>query len=63
MYQFFEAQEYKLRDRLVYLENRIPKTLSSSELEEIRMLRLKLDFLKDLSLKLYEFVVDYPEIR
>lgn len=58
LYQFFDAQEIKLKNRLIALE-RVPlDRLDIETLHEIETIKIKLEYLQKLYSQLVEFIID-----
>ena len=58
LYQFFDAQEIKLKNRLIALE-RVPlDRIDIETLHEIETIKIKLEYLRKLYSQLVEFIID-----
>lgn len=58
LYQFFDAQEIKLKNRLIALE-RVPlDRIDIDTLHEIETIKIKLEYLQKLYSQLVEFIID-----
>lgn len=58
LYQFFDAQEIKLKNRLIALQSIPVDKMSKEDLEELLEVKIKLSYLKNIYCNLTEFLID-----
>lgn len=58
LYQFFDAQEIKLKNRLIALQSIPLDKISKEDLQELLEVKIKLSYLKTIYCNLSEFLID-----
>ena len=58
IYQYFELQEIKLKNKLISLEHIPVDKMTKEDLQEILEVKIKLQFLKQIYCNLTEFLID-----